>query len=129
MSLPCKRTHKSRNRQRFVALWLLLALLQQAMFATGTMAGSATNGGGWVTLCTGSSDVAKLVYLGDSEQGSSHTQAEQCVFSASVLAHSYVPSLFIGSGLTFTSAVTTPSHTCKANHYFKLPRAPPAALV
>ena len=129
MSLRFKRTSKSLRRQRFVALWLLLALLQQAMFATGTMAGSGINGGNWVTLCTGSSDVSKLVYIGDSEQGSSHTQAEQCVFSGSVLAHSYVPSLFIGSGLTFTSAVTTTSHTSKANQYFKLPRAPPAALV
>lgn len=129
MSLHFTRTNKSRARQRFVALWLLLALLQQAMFATGTMAGSAANGGSWITLCTGSSDVAKLVYIGDSEQDASHTQAEQCVFSAGVLANSYIPSQFIASELSSSILVTNTTHTCKASQYFKLPRAPPTALV
>lgn len=129
MARSLRKTNKNRARQYFVAHWLLLALLQQAMFATGTMAGSATDGNGWVTLCTGSSDVAQLVYIGDLDPQSTHSQTEQCAFSSGLLANTHIPSLQIGNDLVPLFLTQYTRHISKASQRFKLPRAPPIALV
>jgi hypothetical protein len=73
-------------RQRRIAQPVLFALLLQALFATGTMAGGGTNGGSWVTLCLGTSGITELVYLGDEQPTNTHAQEEQCVFSSGALA-------------------------------------------
>ncbi len=124
-----RRSNKTRARHRFVAHWLLLALLQQAMFTTGTMAGSAADGNGWVMLCTGSSDVAQLVYIGDSDSHVSHSQPEQCAFSAGTLAYSFAPVLFLDLDLYTPTFTDYSDRLSKTSRHFKLPRAPPSLLV
>ncbi|KZZ10282.1 hypothetical protein A3758_19410 [Oleiphilus sp. HI0118] len=122
-------TQKPRAKHRFVAHWLLFMLLQQAMFATGTMAGSSANGSGWVMLCIGSSDVAQLVYLGDQEHPSSHSQTEQCPFSGGVLAHAFTPDQVVHLDLSLQIDTQYSFRLSEASRYFKLPRAPPFSLV
>ena len=99
------------------------------MFATGTMAGSAADGNGWVMLCTGSSDVAQLVYVGDSDSQTSHSQTEQCAFSAGTLANSPAPVLFLDIDLYQAAFTNYNDRLSKTSHHFKLPRAPPSLLV
>ena len=123
-----KRSKQSCAQRRFVAHWLLLVLLQQAMFATGTMAGSGLDGSGWVTLCTGSSDVAQLVYIGDKDQQAPHAETEQCLFSATVLATSDAAAQISSTTLFYTRHQAPHSDTSNPTSRFKLPRAPPFRL-
>lgn len=126
MALSLRKSIRTRSRQGFVAHWLLLALLQQAIFATGTMAGSAADGGGWVTLCTASSDVAQLVYIGDSEQQSGHSQTEQCAFTGGVLATADIPGLQLLPDSSSASFYQTRNHRTNTPRHHKLARAPVA---
>lgn len=128
MAFHLQRSSRTRGRQRFVAHWLLLALLQQALFATGTMAGSGADGGAWVTLCTGSSDVAKLVYIGDQEPQSSHAQSELCAFSVGVSAVSHVSAQVSKKQPSFAFSLERASQPAILPKRVKLPRAPPLQL-
>ena len=88
MSAPRAHTAKlqaRQARQRRIAQPVLFALLLQALFATGTMAGNSANGG-WVTLCLGASGITELVYLGDEQPTNTHSQEEQCIFSSGAFA-------------------------------------------
>ncbi|KZX79429.1 hypothetical protein A3715_08635 [Oleiphilus sp. HI0009] len=72
-----------------VVLTVLLLFMQKALFATGTMAGSLSENGSWVSLCTADAGI-KQVFITDSDSEQNHNvhdADEQCSFSAGALAH------------------------------------------